>query len=80
MSRTITVYPTKCSALLIHHPSGGQATQAGAEWPNDGFTARMLTSHLVTTDARNGYTGAAHPLEGKMKQRIAAVAAAQKKK
>jgi len=80
MAHLITVYPMKRSALLIHHPEGGQVVQAGSQWPNDGFTARMLSDRQVTANASEGYSGAPHPLEGKMKQRIAVASAAKQKK
>jgi hypothetical protein len=75
MARQITVYPTKRSALLVHHPAGGanggQAVQSGVTWPNDGFAARMLVEGIVTTDPTKGYQGEPHPLEAKMKERLA---------
>jgi len=44
------VYPTKASALNVKHPLGHPITIAGAEWPEDGFTFRMLAQGIFTED------------------------------
>lgn len=46
----IKVYPTKKNALNLRHPTGGQLQAAGSLWVKDGFTNRMLSDGLVTTD------------------------------
>lgn len=52
---SVTVYPTSKNALNIVHPHGGRLRESGSEWPNDGFTARMLTDKEATLDKTEGY-------------------------
>jgi hypothetical protein len=51
----VIVYPTSRNALNIVHPHGGPLRETGSEWPNDGFTARMLTEKEATLDESEGY-------------------------
>lgn len=48
------VYPTSENALNISHPTGGPLKREGSEWPEDGFTARMLTDEAATLDPAKG--------------------------
>ncbi len=68
MPATVTVYPTKASALNVKHPHGPQMTLAGVIWPKDSFTGRRLSDGSATTDKAKAYV----PEEPK-----AAVAAAE---
>ena len=52
---TITVYPTKASALNVAHPSRGKLLSSGSQWPNDGFTYRMLFQRIATENQRLAY-------------------------
>jgi hypothetical protein len=47
---TITVYPTKESALNVVHPTSGKLKLAGSAWQMDGFTSRMVSDGIVTLD------------------------------
>lgn len=52
----VMVYPTSKNAMNIRHPDGNlPLRESGGEWPNDGFTARMLTDRAVTLDKSEGY-------------------------
>lgn len=62
MTMTITVYPTKASALKITHPGGLKLGIAGSAWPKDGFTSRMLTDGILTTDPAKAYKAPPDPL------------------
>ena len=53
----ITVYPVKQSSLVLLHPGDGRLVSSGSQWENDGFTARMISDNLVTTDQSHAYTG-----------------------
>ena len=46
--KTVTVYPTKASALNVKHPHGPRMALAGVIWPLDSFTARRLRDDSVT--------------------------------
>lgn len=45
---TITVYPTKKSALHLVHPTHGVLREAGSIWPKDSFTCRRLGDGSIT--------------------------------
>ena len=53
--KTVTVYPTKASALNVKHPHGPQMTLAGVIWPRDSFTGRRLSDGSATTDEAKAY-------------------------
>jgi hypothetical protein len=54
--KTVMVYPTTKNATNIRHPSNGvKLKEAGSEWPNDGFTARMISDQAATLDASQAY-------------------------
>ena len=55
MAVTITVYPTKASALNVKHPHGPQMAVGGAIWPKDSFTGRRLADGSATTDKAKAY-------------------------
>jgi hypothetical protein len=53
----VIVYPTTKNATNIKHPTNGvKLKESGSEWPNDGFTARMITDNAATLDKSQGYT------------------------
>lgn len=52
---TITVYPTKPSALNMKHPHGPQMAIGGVLWPKDSFTGRRLTDCSVTENKAKAY-------------------------
>ena len=52
---TITVYPTKASALNVKHPHGPQMTLDGVFWPKDSFTGRRLADGSATEDEAKVY-------------------------
>ena len=62
--KTITVYPTKASALNVKHPHGPQMTLAGVVWPKDSFTGRRLSDGSATTDEAKAYAPKAAAAEG----------------
>lgn len=43
------VYPAHEHACAIMHPIDGHLAPEGAQWTDDGFTARMISDGLVTT-------------------------------
>lgn len=54
----IIVYPTSKNALNITHPDANvRLTLQGVSWPEDGFTARMLSDEEVTTDKDKAWKG-----------------------
>lgn len=51
MTTSVKVFPMSKNALNIIHPETGYKLSAdGSTWPEDGFTARMLSDGEVTTD------------------------------
>jgi hypothetical protein len=59
---TVIVYPTTKNATNIMHPTNGvKLKEAGSEWPNDGFTARMISDQAATLDASQAYNEAPAP-------------------
>ena len=55
MPATVTVYPTKASALNVKHPHGPQMELGGVIWPKDSFTGRRLSDGSATTDKTKAY-------------------------
>ncbi len=53
--KTVTVYPTKASALNVKHPQGPKMALGGVIWPLDSFTGRRLRDRSVTTDKAKAY-------------------------
>lgn len=50
------VYPTTGIALIIKHPhSPFVLTHEGVDWPDDGFTARMLSDGEITLEGGKGW-------------------------
>ena len=55
MPATVTVYPTKASALNVKHPHGPQMELGGVVWPKDSFTGRRISDGSATTDKSKAY-------------------------
>ena len=55
MTDTIKVYPTKASALNVHHPIAGKPMVEGVDWPYDTFTCRRLTDGSFTEDPNKAF-------------------------
>lgn len=55
MTATIKVWPTKATAVGMLHPHGPPLIAAGAEWPDDSFTARRLRDGSATVEAGEAY-------------------------
>jgi hypothetical protein len=49
------IYPTKASALNVHHPIAGAPRMEGVEWPYDAFTCSRLTDGSFTEDEAKAY-------------------------
>lgn len=47
------LYPTHKNALNITHPTHGKLKADGGDWPEDSFTARMLSDKIVSTDEKD---------------------------
>lgn len=64
MSTHIKVYPTKASALNVHHPIAGKKHNSeGVIWPYDVFTCRRLTDGSFTDDPAKAFKAAAEATE-----------------
>jgi hypothetical protein len=52
------VYPTSKDALNVAHPDGSKFKERdgswSAMWVYDGFTCRMLSNNIITTDPDRG--------------------------
>lgn len=55
MSATIKVWPTKATAVDLKHPHGPALVLAGADWPDDSFTARRLRDGAATLEKGKVY-------------------------
>lgn len=53
------LFPTTENASKLSHPTAGPMKHIGAEWPGDGFTYRLVTDGIMTTDPSKGW----HPSE-----------------
>jgi hypothetical protein len=49
------IYPTKASALNVHHPLAGAPRLEGVDWPYDAFTCSRLTDGSFTEDETKAY-------------------------
>lgn len=61
MPHKVIVFPTHKNAKNIVHPHGGPLKETGSEWPNDGFTARMLTDNEATLNKDKGFKSEPEP-------------------
>ena len=57
------VYPAKATAMALNrtrppgHPTAGPLNADGSDWPEDGFTFRMLVQGIVTEDGAKAWKG-----------------------
>jgi hypothetical protein len=57
------VYPAKATAMALNrtrppgHPTAGPLNADGSDWPEDGFTFRMLVHGIVTEDQAKAWKG-----------------------
>lgn len=49
------LYPTKASALNVHHPIAGKPRVEGVDWPYDVFTCRRISDGSFTEDEAKAY-------------------------
>jgi hypothetical protein len=49
------LYPTKASALNVHHPIAGKPLIEGVDWPYDVFTCRRISDGSFTEDETKAY-------------------------
>jgi hypothetical protein len=55
MTESIKVYPTKASALNVHHPIAGKPSSDGVDWPYDTFTCRRLMDGSFSDDPAQAF-------------------------
>ena len=53
------VYPTSAEALAVWHPSDPgkrlKLIPEGSDWPDDGFTFRMIAQDIATEDSARAF-------------------------
>jgi hypothetical protein len=56
----IKVFPMVANAMLLKHPTAGALKAEGSDWPEDGYTFRMLSDEAVTEDSAKAWKAPVH--------------------
>jgi hypothetical protein len=51
----IKIFPMVANAMLLKHPTAGALKAEGSDWPEDGYTFRMMSDGAVTEDSAKAW-------------------------